>query len=150
MTRAILSALGVRFDSFRAIHGRDNAIADLAAQLAASRPRARAPIATDPAAEALVAQICQELGGANWGRLHKQVSAGTLLTQEVNRARQECAWVLHGFGYSDVEIGALLNRERSTVTCARKVFAKRLAADQILAARMARIVGEKREAAVAA
>lgn len=141
--------LGELFDRTREQHGRDVAVEALADELAGwTRRRTHGePGYSDPAAIALVAAVCRAAGGeARAAALFDGVRSQSHEARLV-RLRDEACWVLGEHGFTDAEIGAAVNRERSSVTSARGRFRERLAGSEVLRKRMALLLGASREVA---
>lgn len=141
--------LGELFDRTREQHGRDVAVEALADELAGwTRRRTHGePDYADPAAIALVAAVCRAAGGeARARRLFGEVRSPSHETRLV-RLRDEVCWVLGEHGFTDSEIGAAVNRERSSVTSARGRFRERMAGSEVLRKRMGLLVASREVAA---
>src|SRR6187549_614684 len=148
MTPAALRALGDRFDRLRLRHGRNFAIEDLADSLTVGTTKPL-DFAT-PAGQAIVIAVCKAVGGEHWAAIHRELTTGHAKGARITRIRDEACWILSERGFGDAEIGALVNRDRTSVVSSRARFRVRMDKDQLLRRHMERVMGVVGEAQVAA
>lgn len=114
-----------------------------------AKERPAATVVVPPEVSALVEAMAQARGGIRWVRILADLGDGQRRYPHVAQLRHEIAWVLHARGYSDSVVAKAIGIDRTTVVTARRTFAARLAADEVLAARISRLVGDSAQKAAA-
>jgi len=99
-----------------------------------------APVPLPAELPGLIESIVRSQVAEDWRAASREVRSGKSTHRHYVELRSVVAHVLSEKGYSDAVIGAALSRDRSSVNVMLNKFARRLAADQLLAARVERVL----------
>ena len=87
----------------------------------------------------LIEEVVRSLVAGDWRAAVREVRTGRSRNRFWTNARSLVAYVLHRHGHHESHIGLALGRDRSTIIAALRVFERRLAADDVLKARVDRM-----------
>jgi len=112
--------------------------------------KGRPIVAVPPELPALVEAIVRSQVSEGWRVAVREITSGRSRDRNLTDLRALVAHVLIKHGYHHRSIGMALGRDRSTIIQQDAVFVRRLAADQVLAARVERVLSTSAREARAA
>lgn len=104
-----------------------------------------ATVVLPPEVTPIVQAYCKWVAGERWRPVYAELTTGTSRTHYYSGLRDEIGWVLHLHGYHARVIALALGRDRTSIIDGRQRFEKRLGTDEILRARIARVMGARAE-----
>jgi len=111
--------------------------------------KARRVVAVPAELPALVETIVRSQVAGDWRGVLREVTTGRSRHRVHTGLRDLVAYVLTQRGYSARDIGAALGRDRSTISVQVAAFERRLATDELLAARVERLLAASSKARAA-
>jgi len=112
----------------------------LAMETLGRNSKGRPIVAVPPELPALIEAIVRSQVAEGWRETVQEVTSGRSRDRNLTDLRALVAHVLKQHGYHPRAIGLALGRDRATIIQQQEVFERRLGADQLLAARVERIL----------